>query len=298
MDWKNLPSSGGGVQDNRGGGGLPGGGLAVGGGIGGLIIALIAMFFGIDPSSITGGGPSQPTQTGGQTQTGQTQTGPGQTGGTQAGAGDETYDFVDRILGSTNQVWSGIFQKAGRTYTPPVLELFSQSTRSGCGSATSATGPFYCPADQKVYLDTSFFSQMDRQLGGGGDFAYAYVIAHEVGHHVQNELGIADKITRAQQQANTEAEANRYSVAMELQADCFAGVWGNHVQSLAKITQADVQEAVSTAEAIGDDTLQRQSRGRVVPDSFTHGSSQQRVSWFMRGYKGGDPNTCDTFSQL
>lgn len=256
------------------------------------------MFFGIDPSSITGGGPSQPTQTGGQTQTGQTQTGPGQTGGTQAGAGDETYDFVDRILGSTNQVWSGIFQKAGRTYTPPVLELFSQSTRSGCGSATSATGPFYCPADQKVYLDTSFFSQMDRQLGGGGDFAYAYVIAHEVGHHVQNELGIADKITRAQQQANTEAEANRYSVAMELQADCFAGVWGNHVQSLAKITQADVQEAVSTAEAIGDDTLQRQSRGRVVPDSFTHGSSQQRVSWFMRGYKGGDPNTCDTFSQL
>ena len=284
MDWRNLPGGGGSVQDNRGGG-LPGGGLAVGGGIGGLVIALIAMFFGVDPSVVLGGGQ-------------QTQTRPTPADPSQPGAQDETFDFVDRIVTSSNQVWSGIFQKAGRTYTTPVLELFTQATRSACGSATSAVGPFYCPADQKIYLDTSFFNQMDRQLGGGGDFAYSYVIAHEVGHHVQNELGIADKVNRAQQQASSEAEANRYSVAMELQADCFAGVWGNNVSGLANITQQDVQEAVRTAEAIGDDNLQRRSGGQVVPDSFTHGSSQQRVTWFMRGFESGDPNGCDTFSQL
>ncbi|MPY66602.1 hypothetical protein F8S09_07820 [Deinococcus sp. SDU3-2] len=285
MDWKNLPRSGGGVQQSGGGGGIPGGGLAVGGGIGGLLIALIAMFFGVDPSVVTGG-QTVPTQTQTQPQT-------------QAGTAGETeeYEFLDRILGSTNEVWGGIFQQAGRTYTKPVLVSFRGSVPTACGQGTSATGPFYCPLDNKIYIDTSFFAQMDRQLGGGGDFAYSYVIAHEVGHHVQNELGIADQVTRAQQGARTEAEANSYGVRLELQADCFAGVWGNQVSSLANLTQEDVREAVNTAAAIGDDTLQRQGRGYVVPDSFTHGSSQQRVNWFMTGFRTGDPNQCDTFNQ-
>ncbi|EYB66567.1 hypothetical protein DEIPH_ctg103orf0110 [Deinococcus phoenicis] len=285
MDWKNLPSSGGGVEDGRGGG-LPGGGIAVGG-IGGLVIALIALFFGIDPGAILGGGD---TTTQSQNQT------PAQSGAA-SGQPDETFDFVDRILGSTNQVWAGIFREAGRTYTPPKLHLYSGYINTACGQASSAVGPFYCPADQKVYLDTSFFNEMTRKLGGGGDFAYSYVIAHEVGHHVQNELGIADQVTRAQQQARSEAEANTYSVRLELQADCFAGVWGNHVSSLANLSQTDVREAINTAAAIGDDTLQRAGQGRVVPDSFTHGSSQQRVSWFTKGFKSGNPNDCDTFNQ-
>ncbi|GBF05889.1 hypothetical protein DAERI_060149 [Deinococcus aerius] len=279
MDWQNLPG-GGNIEDRRGGGGIPGGGIAVGG-VGGLIIALIAMFFGVDPGAILGGGQSSvPTQT-------QTQTAPGQP--------DTSYQFVDRILASTDQVWSGIFAKAGRTYTKPTLVLYSGATPTACGQGSAAAGPFYCPLDNKVYLDTSFFAQMDRRLGGGGDFAYSYVIAHEVGHHVQNELGIADQVTRAQQGARSEAEANRYSVALELQADCFAGVWGNQVSSLANLTEADVREAINTATAIGDDTLQRQGQGYVVPDSFTHGTSQQRVNWFMTGFKSGDPNKCDTF---
>ncbi|WP_216325063.1 KPN_02809 family neutral zinc metallopeptidase [Deinococcus aestuarii] len=280
MDWQNLPG-GGNIEDRRGGG-IPGGGIAVGG-VGGLIIALIAMFFGVDPGAILGGGQVTPT----------TQTRPQ----TQPGTQDEAYQFVDRILGSTNTVWGGIFQQAGRTYTPPTLVLFSGGVQSACGQASSAVGPFYCPLDNKVYLDTSFFSQMDRRLGGGGDFAYSYVIAHEVGHHVQNELGIADQVERAQRQARSEAEANQSGVRLELQADCFAGVWGNRVSSLANLTEADVREAVDTATAIGDDTLQRQGQGYVVPDSFTHGSSQQRVRWFMTGFQTGDPNKCDTFNQ-
>ncbi|MCD0167407.1 neutral zinc metallopeptidase [Deinococcus sp. 12RED42] len=279
MDWKNLPGSGGGVEDRRGRGG--GGGIAVGG-VGGLIIALIAMFFGIDPGAILGGGSSEPQQT--QSQSGQPQ------------ADDAEYQFVNQIHRSTNLVWDGIFTQAGRTYNEPRLILYTQGTSSGCGAASSAVGPFYCPADSSIYLDTSFFAQMDRQLGGGGDFAYSYVIAHEVGHHVQNELGIADQVSRKQRTARTEAEANSYSVRLELQADCFAGVWGSKVQTVANLTQEDLREAVSTAEAIGDDNLQRQSGSRVVPDSFTHGSAQQRVNWFMKGLRSGDANTCDTFS--
>lgn len=284
MDWNNLPGSGGGVEDRRGAGGLPGGGIAVGG-IGGLIIALIAMFFGIDPSVILGGGGGAPSQSA-----------PAQSPSATPPASDESFQFVDKILGSTNQVWGSVFRQAGRTYTPATLVLYSQGTQSGCGAANSAVGPFYCPLDNKVYIDTSFFATMQRRLGGGGDFAYSYVIAHEVGHHVQNELGIADQVERRQRAARSEAESNSYGVRMELQADCFAGVWGNAVQTQASLTQQDVQEAVNTAQAIGDDNLQRQSRGRVVPDSFTHGSSQQRVNWFMRGFKSGNPNQCDTFS--
>ncbi|MFC4638135.1 neutral zinc metallopeptidase [Deinococcus hohokamensis] len=283
MDWRNLPGSGGGIEDRRGGGGLPGGGLAVGG-VGGLILALLAMFFGVDPSVVLGGGNPTPTQTQAPQGT------PGET------ATDEDYQFMDRVLGSTNQVWGSIFQQAGRTYTRPNLVLYSQGTQSGCGQASSAVGPFYCPLDNKIYIDTAFFATMQRRLGGGGDFAYSYVVAHEVGHHVQNELGIADQVERKQRAARSEAEQNSYGVRLELQADCFAGVWGNRVQSQAQITREDVQEAVNTAQAIGDDNLQRQAGGRVVPDSFTHGSSQQRVNWFMRGFESGDPNQCDTFT--
>ncbi|MFC3859242.1 neutral zinc metallopeptidase [Deinococcus antarcticus] len=281
MDWENLPSSGGGVEDRRGAGGLPGGGLAVGG-IGGLILALIAMFFGIDPGVITGGGGSVTPQ--------QTQTQP------QTQANDKSFQFVDKILGSNDQVWSGIFQQAGREFQKPRLVLYSGGTQTGCGTANSAVGPFYCPLDSTIYLDTSFFSTMQSRLGGGGTFAYSYVIAHEYGHHIQNVLGIADQVERKQRAARTEAEANSYSVRLELQADCFAGVWGSQTQTQTNITQQDVQSAVNTAEAIGDDNLQRQSRGMVVPDSFTHGSSQQRVNWFMKGLKSGNPNSCDTFN--
>ncbi|WP_135230197.1 neutral zinc metallopeptidase [Deinococcus fonticola] len=276
MDWQNLPS-GGNIEDRRGAGGLPGGGLAVGG-IGGLILTLIAMFFGIDPGVITGGGSQAPQQT---------------QAPSPANTNTEEYQFVDRIMASNDQVWSGVFQQAGREFQEPTLVLYSGGTRSGCGTANSAVGPFYCPLDSKIYLDTSFFNTMSSRLGGGGTFAYSYVIAHEYGHHIQNELGIADQVERKQQSARSEAEANSYSVRLELQADCFAGVWGNQTQAQTKITQQDVQQAVSTAEAIGDDTL---TRGAVRPDSFTHGTSQQRVNWFMTGLKSGNPNSCDTFN--
>lgn len=278
MDWKNLPS-GGNIEDRRGAGGVPGGGLAIGG-IGGLIIALIAMFFGIDPSVITGGGNTTQTQT--QTQSPNTQS--------------EDYQFLDKTEASLEQVWGNIFQQSGRNFTKPTLVLYTSGTRTGCGTANSAVGPFYCPLDSKIYLDTSFFNTMQRRLGGGGEFAYSYVVAHEFGHHIQNELGIADQVERKQQNARSEAEANSYSVRLELQADCFAGVWGNHVKSQVNLTQADVQTAINTAQAIGDDNLQRQSQGMVVPDSFTHGTSQQRVNWFMKGYQSGNPNSCDTFN--
>ncbi len=283
MDWKNLPGSGR-IEDRRGGGGVPGGGVAVGG-VGAVIIALIAMFFGIDPSSILGG--SEPSQTSAPSQS--------QSQNSAAPPSDTTGQFVEEILGSTNDVWTKVFQSAGKQYAEPTLVLYSGATRGGCGTANSAVGPFYCPLDSKVYLDTSFFNQMKRQLGGGGDFAYAYVIAHEIGHHVQNELGIADQAERAQRSARSEAAANQVSVRLELQADCFAGVWGNRSAQYTKITQSDIQQALSTASAIGDDNLQKQGRGYAVPDSFTHGSAAQRTRWFNTGLKSGDPNQCDTF---
>ncbi len=298
MDWKNLPGSGN-IDDRRGagggGGGIPGGGVAVGG-IGAVIIALIAMFFGIDPSSILGGDsggsvPQPQTQSQPQTRP-QSSQGQGQTGSAPA---DTTGQFVKKILGSTNDVWGKVFQAAGKQYTEPTLVLYSGRTSGGCGTANSAVGPFYCPLDSKVYLDTNFFNEMKSQLGGGGDFAYAYVIAHEIGHHVQNELGISDQAERAQRSAKTEAAANQVSVRLELQADCFAGVWGNKTAQYTKITQTDVQQALSTASAIGDDNLQKQGRGYAVPDSFTHGTAAQRTKWFTTGLKGGDPNQCDTF---
>lgn len=277
MDWKNLPS-GGNVEDRRGSGGGRGG-LAIGG-IGGLILALVAMFLGVDPSIITGGQQAQQTQAP-QQQTAQSQ---------------EELDFVDRTEASLEQVWGGIFRQAGQQFQKPTLVMYTGGTQSGCGTADSAMGPFYCPLDSKIYLDTSFFGLMQKRLGGGGDFAYSYVIAHEFGHHIQNLLGIADQVERKQRSARSKAEANSYSVRLELQADCFAGVWGNKVADQVNLTQTDVQNAINTAEAIGDDTLQSQSSGHVVPDSFTHGASAQRMRWFNKGLQSGNPNSCDTFN--
>lgn len=281
MDWKNLPS-GGNIEDRRGGGG---GRVAVGGGLG-LLIALAAAFFGVDPSAILGGVSNTNSSAMQQSQP---------AGTSNQATRDTEYDFIDRTLASTDQVWIQVFSRNSRRYNKPRLVLFSGATRSSCGNASSATGPFYCPVDRKVYLDTSFFKTMQQRLGGGGDFAYAYVIAHEVAHHVQNELGILEQVQRAQQRSS-KTRANQLNVALELQADCFAGLWGHYVKDLAKLTRADLQEAVNTAEAIGDDALQRASQGYVVPDSFTHGSSQQRIEWFMRGFRSGNVQTCNTFS--
>lgn len=279
MDWKNLPS-GGNIEDARGGGGLPGGGVAVGG-IGGIVLLLLSMFLGVDLTGL-GGGHSAPPQT--------------QTRQVPPEQQDEEFQFVDKVKASTDQTWTKIFGQAGRRYQQPNLRLFNGYTNGACGQASSATGPFYCPLDNKVYLDTSFFNQMQQRLGGGGDFAYSYVIAHEVGHHVQNELGILEQVQRRQQAARSKAEANSYEVRLELQADCFAGVWGNSVSDQVNLTEEDVREAINTAKAIGDDTLQRQSTGRVMPDSFTHGTSEQRTRWFMKGLQSGNPEQCDSFS--
>jgi len=214
----------------------------------------------------------------------------------QQNANDENVQFVRAILGETEDVWGDVFQQAGKQYERPRLVLFSGAIRSGCGGATTASGPFYCPEDHKVYLDLSFFDEMRARLGGGGDFAYAYVIAHEVGHHVQNQLGVFDQAQRARERGQPMEGATGLSVRQELQADCFAGVWANHAQARHKWLEAgDVEEALGTATAIGDDRLQRQSQGTVVPDAFTHGTSQQRVRWFKTGFEGGDVNGCDTF---
>ena len=275
MDWESLRRSTN-VEDRRGLG--RGGGVAIGGG--GLIVVLIAsLLFGVNPltllGQLQGGG-----VTGGQVQ--------------QTPENDQQAQFAERILGDTENVWGAIFQKAGRQYTPTTLVLYDGQTNAGCGLASAATGPFYCPTDQKVYLDLSFFRTLSGQLGVSGDFARAYVIAHEVGHHVQDELGILGKVD-AQRQNADQRTANALSVKLELQADCFAGVWGHSTAQRNVIDNADVQTALNAAAAIGDDRLQKASQGYVVPDSFTHGSSAQRVSWFERGLKGGDLNQCNTF---
>jgi predicted metalloprotease len=270
------------VRDlRRGGAGLRFGGL----GIGGTIAILgIGWLFGINPLQMLGmlesGVLPVPQQQ-----------------GVAPPADDEAADFIRVVLGSTEDVWGAIFQKSGQPYQQPALILFSRMVRSGCGTASSATGPFYCPGDQKVYLDLSFFREMDQRLGGGGDFAYAYVIAHEVGHHVQQLLGVHDRVQRGGRDRQAMEGEGGLSVRTELQADCFAGVWAFHAQQQRQwLEEGDLQEALSTASAIGDDRLQQQSQGTVVPDSFTHGSSQQRMRWFREGFEGGDANRCDTFA--
>jgi predicted metalloprotease len=282
------------IEDRRGMGGgfgMPGGGMRIpiggrgGIGIGGIIVLLLLwLVFGINPLDLlSGGGIQIPSQTEAPTQTGEV-------------GNDKMKDFVARVLGSTERVWTEKFQAMGRRYDPPTLVMFSGMIQSACGMAQAAVGPFYCPPDQKVYLDLSFFEEMQQRFGATGDFAQAYVIAHEVGHHVQKLLGIADKVTQARMQA-PDAEANALSVRMELQADCLAGVWAKSADDSAQILEAgDIEEGLNAASAIGDDRLQKRSQGYVVPESFTHGSSEQRVRWFKRGLDTADMNQCDTFT--
>jgi predicted metalloprotease len=271
------------VEDQRGGGsGIGRGGLAVGGGIGTLAIALLALLFGVDPSQLLNGG-----QDGGPAPPGQTQQAPPQN--------DEMSQFVRRVLGSTETVWGEVFSRNGSSYREPKLVLFTQQVRSACGRADASVGPFYCPGDEKVYIDLSFYDELRSRFRAPGDFAQAYVIAHEVGHHVQKLVGTSDKVTAMQQRAS-EAQSNRLSVMLELQADCYAGVWGYYAQRRGVIEPGDLEEALGAASAIGDDRLQREAQGYVVPDSFTHGSSEQRVRWFKQGFDSGDMRRCDTFN--
>lgn len=283
------------VVDLRGSGGSrgSGGGFPLGGGrlsLGGVaVIVVIGLLLGKNPLEMLGlvaqmqgaGGPAPSAQDAGRAPP----------------AGDETAEFVSVILGETEDAWTPIFQAAGRRYEAPQLKLFSGGVDTACGSASSASGPFYCPGDHDVYIDLSFFDEMKARLGGGGDFAYAYVIAHEVGHHVQTLLGVSAKVNAARQRGETVQGDGGLLVRQELQADCYAGVWANHAQAKHQwLEQGDVEEALNTASAIGDDRLQKQSTGRVVPDAFSHGTAEQRVRWFRAGFDSGDPNRCDTFS--
>jgi uncharacterized protein len=251
----------------------------VGGGLGGLVLLLISLYFGFDPSTVTT--PDAPVNASGPAST--------------SPADQETKKFVATIVGYTEDTWSDIFRASGRTYREPKLVLFTQAVESACGFAQAATGPFYCPRDEKVYLDTSFFQDLRDRFHSPGDFAEAYVIAHEVGHHVQNLLNITDQVEGVQRRGN-KAEANQASVRLELQADCFAGVWANHTQQMQHVLEAgDVDEALRAATMIGDDRLQMQSRGYVVPESFTHGSAKQRSGWFKKGFESGSVPACNTF---
>ena len=276
------------IEDRRGMSAGMGRGVRAGGvgGLGLIVFALIAMLLGVNPMTILGsldGGYAGPDAT---TSSGPTGTPP---------ANDESGQFVSAILGQTEDVWSNVFKQAGQTYREPTLVLFDGAVRSACGIAGAATGPFYCPADQKVYLDTSFFRELSQKFGAPGDFAAAYVIAHEVGHHVQTLLGISRQVTDMRQRSD-EATSNRLSVMMELQADCFAGVWARQLHdSQGVLEKGDVEEGLQAASAVGDDRIQRATRGYVVPDAFTHGSSEQRMHWFRQGLQSGDINSCDTF---
>lgn len=265
------------IEDRRGQGPRLGRGSI---GLGTIVLALVAMYFGVDPSVVLQMAEGPP----------QTQQAPG-----QPPAQDAQSRFVARVLGETEDTWTPIFQQQlNRSYAPPTLVLFRGATPTACGTGQSAMGPFYCPADQKVYLDLSFFDEMERKLNAPGDFAQAYVIAHEVGHHVQHLLGVADQVD-AQRRRNP-GQANALSVRMELQADCFAGLWARRADQARNILEpGDIEEGLNAASAIGDDTLQRKSQGYVVPDAFTHGSSAQRVKWFKRGFESGDLRQCDTF---
>lgn len=212
-------------------------------------------------------------------------------------AGDETAEFVSAILGDTEDAWTTLFQVAGQRYEAPKLYLFSDGVDTACGGASSASGPFYCPGDRGVYIDLSFFREMDARLGGGGDFAYAYVIAHEVGHHVQTLLGVAERLNQARQRGQSLEGDSGLSVRQELQADCYAGVWAHMGEARYQWLEAgDVEEAMQTAAAIGDDRLQKQAGRAVVPDAFSHGTSEQRARWFKTGFENGNPRACDTFS--
>jgi uncharacterized protein len=312
------------VDDRRGQGGgggfrFPGGGggrvnFPVGGGRGGgfsistIVMLAIAYFalkfiFGVDLlDMMNGGGMQAPSgqQTEYQLPQGQTDVTESQVPGSGTGTAnvdsDAGRDFVARVLGSTERTWDGIFQKMGKTYQKPQLVMFSGFVQSACGAAQSAMGPFYCPRDNKIYIDLSFYQDMKNKLGAPGDFAQAYVIAHEVGHHIQNQFGIAEKVQAARMRSSEE-EGNLLQVRMELQADCFSGIWAQEANARANILEeGDIEEGLNAAAAIGDDRLQKRSQGYVVPESFTHGSSAQRVSWFKRGMSAKSLQDCDTFA--
>ncbi len=278
MLWKGRRESDN-IEDRRG---VSRGGLALGGGLGTLVILLAAMFFGVDPRDLlqqTGGQPASSAQPGRPASAGE----------------DELKHFVSVVLADTEDVWTDVFKQTGRQYRDPTLVLFTDQVQSACGVAGSSAGPFYCPGDQKVYIDLAFYRELKERLGAPGDFAQAYVIAHEVGHHVQRLLGISDKVNAAQSRAST-SQANQLSVRLELQADFFAGVWASKAMKKGVLEPGDIEEALGAASAVGDDRLQRQSQGRVVPDSFTHGTSEQRVRWFRKGLETGDINQGDTFN--
>ena len=257
--------------------------LPVGGGIGGIVLLLII-------SALTGTNPADIINMGGP---GAIET--GETGTTGAPANDPQAEFIAVVLKETEDVWGQIFQQNGSRYAPPTLVLFTDATQSACGVGQSAMGPFYCPADRKVYLDLSFFRELDQRFGAPGDFAQAYVVAHEIGHHIQTITGLSDRVGAARQRVGQE-EGNQLSVRQELQADCYAGVWGYHAAQTELLDPGDAEEGLRAAAAIGDDRLQQQSQGRIVPESFTHGSSEQRVQWLRRGLQSGRIEDCETFN--
>jgi uncharacterized protein len=283
MRWRD-PRKSGNVEDRRG---MRIPGKAVGGGIGGLIVLIIVMILGGNPGDVLNGGNN-------------TNTASYNDQGNQLSEEEEKQlsDFVSIVLGDTEDTWHGIFARDDLGgYREPTLVLFTGAVDSGCGYTESAVGPFYCPQDEKLYIDLSFYKDLKDRYGAPGDFAQAYVIAHEVGHHVQNQLGIMDKVHNAEDQAGSQAEANKLSVKLELQADCFAGIWANNANQTRDILeQGDIQEGLNAASSIGDDRLQMQYQGHVAPDTFTHGTSAQRVHWFKTGLDSGNIDSCNTFS--
>jgi predicted metalloprotease len=277
------------LEDRRGDGGGGGGGMSFGGGrmgLGTIAIALVASYFlGINPMTVlnmlSGGGMPAVEQSAPAPHA--------------VPANDQMAHFVSKVLASTEDTWTDVFRANGKQYEKPKLVLFTGATPTACGTGQTAMGPFYCPGDHKVYIDLAFYQELKSRFHAPGEFAQAYVIAHEVGHHVQNLLGIADKVHQAQQRAG-KAEANALSVRMELQADCLAGVWGKRTDTMKSVLEpGDLEAALNAASAIGDDKLQQQAQGRIVPESFTHGSSAQRVKWFRMGFESGDMNQCNTF---
>jgi hypothetical protein len=291
------------VEDRTGadpGGGSPrGGGMRLGGGA--LVVIVIAsLIFGVNPLEMIGalesGGPAAPPETRPPATPGygpQNAPAPGQTHAAPA-ATDPAKDFAAAVLGDTEDVWKAVFQTMGARYEPPRLVLFRRATQSACGHASAATGPFYCSADRELYLDTAFFGELSRRFGAPGDFAQAYVIAHEVGHHVQNLTGTMAKVDRQMQQLDARGR-NALSVRLELQADCYAGIWGYFAQRRNKLEVGDLEEGFRAAAAVGDDEIQKRAQGYVVPESFTHGSAEQRLKWFRTGLESGDMRRCNTF---
>lgn len=281
MRWRDQRQSSN-IDDRRG---MSGRNIAIGGGgLGTIIIIILAILCGADPRALLEQMPQDQGRPAPQQQQG------------QAPQNDEMRQFVAAVLGSTEDAWNEIFQRSGQRYRQPTLVLFTDQVQSACGVNGSSTGPFYCPGDYKLYLDTSFFRELKNEFGAPGDFAQAYVIGHEVGHHVQNLLGTMDQISQRQARSS-QTQSNQLSVRLELQADCYAGIWAKHAQYKGLLEPGDVEEALKAAAGVGDDNIQRRSQGYVVPESFTHGSSRERMNWFMQGFKTGDVKQCNTFGR-